>query len=274
MRTDYGAFTVEPLTPHIGAEVVDVDLAEVDDELAAVIHEAWMDWKVLFFRDQRLTRPEHIAFGRRFGVLERHPFLADRDDPEILVLESTADRPSSADNWHSDVTFAECPPMGSILRAIVVPPVGGDTLWANMERAYEELRDDLKERIEGRVAVHDFVKPFGRGISEEERERRLAEYPPQVHPVVRTHPVTGRRSLFVNGTFTSHIEGMERDESTQLLRRLYDRAKQPEYQVRFRWRPDSVAMWDNRCTQHYAAPDFYPEHRRMERVTLSGDRPV
>jgi len=274
MRLDYGLFEVQPLTPTIGATVQDVKLGDVDDTMAEAVHAAWMDWKVLFFRNQQITTDEQISFARHFGELEKHPFVVDGETPpEVLVLESTPEMPSSASAWHSDVTFAERPPMGSILRGRIIPPVGGDTLWANMVEAYDQLRDDLKAKIEGRAAVHDFLKAFGRNMSEERKAEALEEHPPQLHPIVRTHPETGEKALFVNSIFTSHIDGMDRAESDILLRQLRDRAKQPEFQCRFRWEPDSVAMWDNRCTQHYASPDFHPAHRRVERVTLTGDRP-
>ena len=274
MRTDYDSFRVEPLTPTIGAEVVGVDMANVDADLASTIHEAWMDWKVLFFRDQDLTQEQHIAYGRAFGELEVHPFIEDRTGhPEIIVLESTPEKFSAAELWHSDVTFRECPPLGSILYGRIIPPYGGDTCWANMELAYELLDDDIKEQIEGRYAIHSFVKTFGPDLSEEEREEMARTYPDQKHPIVRTHPVTGAKILFINRGFTLGIDGMTAEESRPLRRLLCAQAHIPEVQCRFRWRPGSIAQWDNRCTQHYAVPDHGGQHRRVERVTLLGDRP-
>jgi taurine dioxygenase len=274
VSNDYDRIRVAPLTGSLGAEVEGVDLADVDDDLFTELHRAFLAHKVLFFRDQPLSPASHVAFGRRWGDLEVHPFIRGHPEhPEILVLESTAEKPDAAQSWHSDVTFRPCPSLGSILRGRVVPPVGGDTVWADMERAYEGLSDRLKDRIEGAVAVHSMEKVFGRHMTPDEREAALAEHPPQRHPVVRTHPETGRRSLFVNGPFTMRIEGLEPAESDELLRRLITQPSVPQYQCRFRWRPDSVAMWDNRCTQHYAVPDFFPQHRRMERVTVVGDRP-
>jgi taurine dioxygenase len=270
----YQHLVVEPLTGALGAEVGGVDLADVDDDVFAELHRAFLRHKVLFFRDQHISIDEHIAFGRRWGELEVHPFVRnDAGHPEVIILESTADKPNAAESWHTDVTFRGCPPLGSILRGRVIPRVGGDTVWANMELAYEKLPDEVKAQIDGKVATHSMEKVFGRSMKPEEREAALAEFPPQQHPVVRTHPETGRRALFVNRPFTIRIEGVEPEESRRLLDLLTAQVSVPQYQCRFRWRPDSFAMWDNRCTQHYAVPDFYPQHRRMERVTIIGDRP-
>ena len=189
-----------------------IQLRDLDDEVEAELHDAWLEHKVLFFRDQELTRDDHVAYGRRWGSLEQHPFTPNEaEHPEIVVLESTPERFYAAEQWHSDVTWRACPSLGSILRAIVVPPVGGDTCWSNMELAYEQLPDPIKEQIEGKQAVHSFVKVFGRRLSEEEREQKRQEFPDQLHPVVRTHPETGRRSLYVNAPFTMHIVDMEPD---------------------------------------------------------------
>jgi taurine dioxygenase len=216
-----------------------------------------------------------VAYGRSFGDLEVHPFVDNvPDHPEIIILESTPERFSAAETWHSDVTFRECPPLGSILYGRVIPPYGGDTCWANMELAYELLPDDLKEQIEGRYAVHSYVKAFGRGMSDEEQAEAREAFPDQKHPLVRTHPVTGRKSLFMARNFMLTIDGMTAEESRALRYRLYEQSSIPEVQVRFRWRPDSIAQWDNRCTQHYAVPDHGGQRRRVERVTLIGDRPV
>ena len=272
---DYNRIRVEPLTGSIGAEIANVDLRELDDELIAELQEAWLAHKVLFFRDQQLTQAQHVAYGRALGELEIHPFAPHVEGhPEILVLESTAENFYAAETWHSDVTFRECPPLGSVLLGRIVPPYGGDTCFANMELAYERLADDLKEQIDGSFAIHSYVKAFGRGMSDRKRAEAAEQFPDQKHPVVRTHPVTGRKSLYVNRIFTLTIDGMSPDESRSLRQRLYDEAATPEYQCRFRWRPGSIAQWDNRCTQHYAVPDHGGMHRRMERVTLIGDRPV
>ena len=169
-----------------------MQLRDIDDETKAELHDAWLEHKVLFFRDQELTRDEHVAYGRRWGSLEQHPFTPNEaEHPEIVVLESTPEKFYAAEAWHSDVTWRACPSLGSILRGVVVPPVGGDTCWANMELAYEQLPDAVKEQIDGKQAVHSFVKVFGGRLSEEEREQKRQEFPDQLHPVVRTHPETG-----------------------------------------------------------------------------------
>lgn len=274
MKTAYGPITIEPLTGTIGAEVVaGAGIGPLDDETFAHLHQAWVDWKVLFFRDQHVPTEDHIAFGRQFGELEVHPFLPSDGNPEIVVLDTDGEGSSRAERWHTDVSFREAPPTGSILRGRIIPPVGGDTLWADMERAYEQLDDATKERIEHLTATHTLRTTFGRKLPPEELDRKLAEYPDQHHPVVRVHPVTGRRSLFVNGTFVDTIDDVDPDEGRSLLARLIATASQPTYQVRFRWRPDSFAMWDNRSTQHCAAQDFGTQRRRVERVTLAGERP-
>lgn len=273
---DYNRICVEPLTGSIGAEIGNVDLRDLDDELIAEIRDAWLNHKVLFFRDQDLSHAQHVAYGRALGDLEVHPFIPGPEGfPEIIVLESTPEDFSAAQYWHSDVTFRPEPPLGSILFGRVIPPYGGDTSWANMELAFELLSDDDKALIDGATAVHSYVKAFGAGLNDVEREAKRAEHPDQVHPIVRTHPETGAKSLFINRTFTLKlmIDGLGAEEERSLRHRLYEQARIPEIQCRFRWRQNSIAQWDNRCTQHYAIPDYGGFSRRVERVTLLGDRP-
>jgi taurine dioxygenase len=195
----------------------------------------------------------------------------------VLAITHDRDRPGRENTWHSDVTWRIEPSLGSVLRAIEVPHVGGDTLFADMYAAYEGLKDEVKEKIEGRVALHDFAHfrtgMRKRGVSEDEIEAFNSRYPSVEHPIVRTHPETGRKGLYVNAGFTQHIVGMDEQESKSLLKYLYSRAAIPEYQCRFRWKKDSIAFWDNRASQHYAASDYWPAVRRMERVTIVGDRP-
>jgi taurine dioxygenase len=273
MKTTYGPISVDPVAGFLGAEVSGITIGPLDDEHLGHLHDAWMDWKVLFFRDQHVSTADHIAFGRQLGDLEIHPFLPNDGNPEIVVLDTANDGPSRAEAWHTDVSFRECPPMGSVLRGRIIPPVGGDTLWVDMARAYDALDDATKDTIEHLTATHTLRMSFGRRLSDDELEAKLAEFPDQHHPLVRVHPVTGRRSLFLSPPFLSHIDGVERDESRRLLDRLNRQTVQPTFQVRFRWRENSFAMWDNRCTQHCASQDFQGR-RRMERVTLLGDRPV
>ena len=264
-----------PQSPTIGAEIRGVSLGEdLSDAVFEELHRALVEYKVLFFRDQDLTVHEQSRFAARFGELEEHPFLPANTEHSHVIRFAKDEQQIGYENvWHSDVSWREIPSLGSVLRAIEVPKVGGDTLWSDMEAAYEGLPDDLKRAIEGRTAVHDFANSFGLALPEEELERRRREFPPAEHPVVRTHPVSGRRCLYVNAIFTSHINDMPRDESDALLARLYAEARVPEYQCRLRWAPGTVAFWDNRSTQHYASSDYWPMPRVMERVTIIGDRP-
>jgi len=277
----YDRFAVTPLAPTIGAEIGGVDLRDVDDELFAEIHRALLEWKVVFFRDQALDRHQHAVFAARFGALENHPFFKHmkstpgqpEDDPEVVRFAKNAATPGYENVWHTDVTWSATPSMGAVLRAVELPPVGGDTLWADMGAAYDGLPEEVRERIDGLRAEHDWIHAFGASMGPEMSERLRPDFPPAIHPVVRTHPETGRRTLFVNRSFTRWIVGMDRDESDLLLDTLYQQANFPEYQCRFRWTPGAVAIWDNRATQHYAASDYHPQVRIMERVSIAGDVP-
>lgn len=271
------AFTrlqVAPLTPAIGAEIAGVDLRdEQDDAVIAEIRAALLAHKVIFFRDQFLTPAQHIAFARRFGALEIHPATPkDQPDPEVLHIAHGPDSRGQENFWHSDVTWRAEPSLGSILRAVEVPPVGGDTLFADMGAAFRGLSPAMQEWCRTLTAVHDIARVFARRLGKDPKELR-DRYPPQSHPVVRTHPETGEQALYVNTAFTSHIEGLSAKESAWLLQHLYAQAAVPEIQCRFRWAAGSMAFWDNRAAQHYAASDYFPAVRRMERVTIAGDRP-
>jgi len=272
---EFERIRVHPIAPVIGAVVEGVDLREpLDEPTFREVERALHEFKVVFFNDQDLTRAQHAAFAARFGPLEEHPFLPSPEgEPEVIRFAKDADTVGVENVWHSDVSWREVPSLGSVLRARTVPRIGGDTLWADMEAAYEGLTDELKRRIEGAVAVHDFANSFGLGMSPERREEMREKFPPAEHPVVRTHAATGRRSIYVNAIFTSHVKGLSPEESDDLLRELYRQATHPEYQVRFRWAADSVAFWDNRSTQHYAASDYWPQERVMDRVTVVGERP-
>jgi len=268
------ALDVQPMTGTIGAEVFGIDLADVSGEQLDELRKIWLDWKVLFFRDQHISIDDHIAFGRLFGELEVHPFAPDdAEHPEIVVIESNAEVQYAAARWHSDVTWREEPSLGSILRGRIIPPVGGDTCFADAAIAYDRLSDEWKERVEGLIAVHDFTRTFGRGLSPDELAEKQEQYPAAHHPVIRTHPETGARVIYTNRSFVSHIEGVDDRESEEILARLERAVQDPSVQCRFRWQVDSFAMWDNRGTQHFATNDFYPETRRVERVTIKGDKP-
>jgi taurine dioxygenase len=273
------SLTLLPMTPTIGAEVEGVDLTRpLDARTVAAMRQALLDWKVLFFRDQDITTEQHLAFARNFGDLEVHPFAPQKPGyPEVLAITHDANSRGKENTWHSDVTWRLEPSLGSILRALEIPPVGGDTLFADMYAAYDGLSDEVKARVEGRTAIHDFVN-FRRGMrkkgmSEEEIAAFDRQYPKAEHPVIRTHPETGRKAIYVNAGFTQHIVGMDKAESDALLAHLYAQAAIPEYQCRFRWSKNAIAFWDNRSSQHYAASDYFPAVRRMERVTVVGDRP-
>ena len=265
--------TVSPLTPAIGAEIGNIDLRQVSGDEIADIRAALLEHKVVFFRDQSLTQAEHIAFARQFGELEIHPATPkSQSNPEVLHIAHGPESKGKENFWHSDVTWREKPSLGSILKAVEVPAVGGDTLFANMVMAYELLPDDVKELITGHVAFHDIARVFAGRLNKSAEELR-ERYPPMEHPIVRTHPETGESVLYVNTAFTSHIKDMEECDSARLLRKLYRTAANPEIQCRFRWQPGSLAFWDNRASQHFASSDYFPQVRKMERVTIAGDRP-
>lgn len=266
-------FEARRLSPAIGAELIGADLAKADDALISEVRTALLAYKVIFFRDQTISREEHIAFARGFGELEIHPATPkSQPDPEVLRIAHGPGSRGKENMWHSDVTWRPEPSLGSILRAIELPDVGGDTLFANMVMAYDDLDDALKEKLCTLTAVHDIARVFAKRLGKDASALH-EKYPVQEHPVIRTHPETGDRVLYVNGAFTSHIKDMDADESRALLAMLYRTAARPEYQCRFRWAPGSVAFWDNRACQHYAASDYYPDVRVMERVTVAGSRP-
>lgn len=274
-----------PLGPVLGAEVSGIDLRRpLDTSAVNDIKDALFRHKVLIFRNQDITHAEHIRFGRYFGELEGHPVTAHvPGHPEILHIEAGDGlkltdkvlpflRP--ANKWHTDVTFREKPSFAGILRARALPEIGGDTLFADTSAIYNDFPDDIKIRIENLDAEHDILQSFGWRITEDKRTQLRQEHPPQIHPVVRRHPVTGERHLFVNHVFTTRIVGLPEEESKELLAYLIDRVKTPEYQVRVRWSPNAITVWDNQATQHYAILDYWPAERVMERVTVAGtDRP-
>jgi taurine dioxygenase len=279
LKPENAALDIAPLTPTIGAEIGNIDLRRpLDAATRDALRAALLDWKVLFFRDQDITTEQHLDFARAFGALEVHPFAPHKPNyPEVLAISHGPDNRGRENAWHSDVTWRIEPSLGSVLRALEVPPVGGDTLFADMYAAYDGLTDEIKAEIDGKVAVHDFAH-FRTGLrkqgkSEAEIEAFNKKYPMVEHPVVRTHPETKRKCIYVNVGFTQRIVGMDPERSKELLKLLYAQAAIPEYQCRFRWQKNSIAFWDNRSSQHYAASDYYPAVRRMERVTIIGDRP-
>ena len=271
---DTGTLDIRPLTPAIGAEILGIDLGSAD--IAARLPEiraALLSHGVIFFRDQDITTAQHIAFARAFGELEIHPATPkDQPNREVLRIEHGPKSRGQENAWHSDVTWRDEPSLGSILLAREVPDCGGDTLFANMHLAYERLSDPMKTFCEGLTAVHDIARVFAKRLGKRPEELHDT-YPPMRHPVIRTHPETGERAIYVNTAFTSHIEGLAESESRWLLDHLFATAKDAEIQCRFRWQAGSVAFWDNRVCQHFAASDYFPARRVMERVTIAGDKP-
>ncbi|WP_027476613.1 TauD/TfdA dioxygenase family protein [Curvibacter gracilis] len=279
---------VVPLTCAIGAEIQGIQLSEAgrNAALAGEINELLLKYKVLFSRDQDMTNAEHAAFARTFGELEDHPLAPSTSgEPGIIQIWKTPDSPPERyeNAWHHDATWRECPPMGAVLRCLECPPVGGDTMWANMELAYERLPDHVKDAIEGLRARHSMEATFMAAKPADERLAMKARFPDPEHPVVRTHPITGKRSLMTGG-FITHFTNFHTARNVRfgqdfhpgmsnLLQYLVSQSFIPEYQMRWRWSPGSVAIWDNRCTQHYAVMDYPPCHRRMNRATIQGDRP-
>jgi taurine dioxygenase len=279
---------VEPLTCAIGAEISNVDLGEAacTPEIMDAIRTLLLSYRVLFFRDQDITRAEHVAFARYFGELEDHPVAgSDPEHPGLVRIykspDTTNERYENA--WHCDATWRVRPPFGCVLRCVECPTVGGDTMWANMVLAYEKLPERIKTQIAGLRARHSIEATFGAAMPIEKRLALKAQFPDAEHPVVRTHPETGEKVLFVNA-FTTHFTNFHTAANVrygqdyvsggaQLLQYLINQAQIPEYQVRWRWTKNSVALWDNRCTQHYAVMDYPPCHRRMERAGIIGDQP-
>jgi taurine dioxygenase len=273
-------FEVERLGASLGAEIHGLDLTKgLDGDTFRALEAALIEHKVIVVRDQDLTTAQHVAISRPFGELEVHPMRPQGEFPEILVLDNHKDNPVlSTDVWHSDTTFRKNPTKYTILRCQIMPKVGGDTLWADMTAAYDGLSDRFKYMIESLRAVHDFKNfraLFSKSDEDQAKLRRMEEmFPNPSHPVVRTHPVSGRKAIFVNPQFTLHIEGLKPAESRAILDVLFAQAQVPEYQFRLRWAPGTIVFWDNRSTQHYAANDYYPERRRMERTAVVGDVPV
>jgi taurine dioxygenase len=279
---------VEQLSCAIGAELTGVDLADAvhDDGVFAEIRAALLKHRVLFLRDQEITRAEHVAFARRFGDLEDHPVAgSDPEHPGLVRIYKSPDQPNDRyeNAWHTDATWREAPPFGCVLRCVECPPVGGDTMWANMVLAYENLPEHVKNQIADLRARHSIEASFGAAMPLDKRLALKARFPDAEHPVVRTHPETGEKVLFVNA-FTTHFTNYHTAERVRvgqdanpgaslLLNYLVSQAYIPEYQVRWRWTKNSVAIWDNRSTQHYAVMDYPPCVRKMERAGIVGDKP-
>ncbi len=268
-----GAIETRKLTPVIGAEIFGVDLSKpLGNQVFQEVHDALMDNLVIFFRDQTVDHESQKAFGRRFGELHVHPAAPSVEGhPEVMIIHADANSTYvNGEAWHSDVSCEAEPPMGSILHLETLPEVGGDTMFANMYAAYEALSEPMRRFLAGLTAVHDGEKLY-RGRYTRNDAGKV--YPKAEHPVIRTHPVTGRQALFVNSFFTTRINGLRADESDALLAFLFRHIETPEFSCRFRWQPNSIAFWDNRAAQHQALWDYFPNLRHGYRVTVKGDRP-
>jgi len=271
---DSNQIELRRLCPTIGAEVEGVDLSEaLTADIKDRLHAALLEHKVLFFRNQNISVNQQMAFARSFGDLEVHPFFKPSGIPELLEIVHDENSPPNQNNWHTDASWRLTPPFASVLRAVEVPKVGGDTLFADMCAAYESLSFAMQRMLSSLTAIHDFSHILGRNLEPAKFKEMQAQYPPAEHPVIRTHPGTGRKLIFVNPAFTTHIVGLAPEESKRLLEYLYLRTWTPEFQCRFRWERNSIAFWDNRATQHYAVGDYFPNRRVMHGLRIVGDKP-
>ena len=284
---DYQNIDVKPVSGALGAEIFGVDLSRpLDNRTFFEIRQAFDENIVIFFRDQNITPQQHLDFGARFGAFDIHPFAAGLPGhPEVMPVIKEADDivAGFGSAWHSDVTFYERPPLGSILYALETPTHGGDTLFANMCLAYDALSDGLKAMLDGMTAIHSAADTYGKNSYAAQRNAAGSRSmkirtgddaeATMEHPVIRTIPETGRRALFVNATYTKHFKGWTKQESLPLLEYLWNHAIRPEFTCRFAWRAGSIAFWDNRCTLHHAINDYDGQRREMHRVTVIGERP-
>lgn len=281
----YELIDVKPIAGALGAEIEGIDLsAPMADDLFAETRDAFLEFHVIFFRDQTLTPDQQTDFGRRFGTLNIHPYItALNGHPEIIpIVKEKGDKANFGGGWHSDMSFLLEPALGSVLYALDSPSFGGDTLWANQIAAYDALSDGLKETLSGLNAIHSASSQYGYGGESDRNNAKRKSMEVAVteeaeatviHPVVRTHPDTGEKALYVNPPFTVNFEGWTKRESRPLLQFLYEHCTSEQFTCRFRWEPKSLAFWDNRCTQHYALNDYDGQRREMHRVTIDGDRP-
>ena len=268
-------FDVKRMGATIGAEIRGVDITtDLPQPVIDELRQSLLEYKVIFFRDQPLTPERHVAFAKRFGQLEIHPFIPSNTGvPELVRFEKSFDVKGYENTWHFDVTWRETPSMGAVLHAVKVPECGGDTLFSDMYAAYEGLPESVRDRIDSLDAEHDFVKAFGRQVPDDMKADMRAKYPLVIHPLVARHPETGRQHLFNNPIFMNRVLGVSPEESAELMTLLWRESSNVEYQCRFQWEDDSVAFWDNRACQHYASSDYWPEIRIMERASIIGTRP-
>jgi len=274
-------FIAQPYTPTIGAYIHGLDLSQILDELTQKeLKSALAKYQVLFFENQKITPDQQVAFTRTFGHVNEVKAFFPRVEghPEIEIVESTAQRPSAANNWHADITWRDNPPVGTSLYAQVLPTTGGDTIWASLTAAYDSLTPEFQAYLETLTAVHTWEISrwteylLSKDHGQEQLAQARAKYPPVEHPVIRVHPITGKKIVYVNPTFTSHIKGLPRTQSDALLTQLFALATVPEFQARLRWKENTIAVWDNRSTQHYAVGDYFPNHRKLHRITFTADQ--
>ena len=274
-------YTIRQLTPSLGAEITGIDLSnDLSNEQLNQIYDDLIKYNVIFFRDQKISPEKHIEIAKSFGTIEKpHPIYPHVEGfPEIVLLKNDKDNPPDTDEWHTDVTFKSDPPFASILYSKVIPPVGGDTLWCSLSKIYDALPDDLKKYLETLRAIHDMGDFRNNYMQEDDIEsakklnKGFEEFGHAIHSVVKIHPVSKKKFLYVNPGFTSQIVGMSTPDSNSLLTYLFNMMSKPEFQIRFHWTPDTLAIWDNRCTMHYAIGDYMPHQRTMNRITISNDK--
>ena len=274
-------YHLNKLSPELGAEISGIDLSkDFNEEIQNKIYNDLIRYKVLFFRDQNITPQFHIEFAKSFGSIEEpHPVYPHVDGfPEIVLLENDKDNPPDTDEWHTDVTFKNDPPFASVLYSKITPEVGGDTLWSSLSKIYDALPNELKAQIENLRAIHDMGSFRNNYMNDDDKESSIKlnkgfqEFGNAVHSVVKEHPISNERFLYINPSFTSQIVGMTTTDSNNLLSYLFNFMCKPEFQIRFKWTPNTLAIWDNRCTMHYAIGDYMPDKRVMHRVTVLNDR--
>jgi taurine dioxygenase len=280
LATGYTQFVVEPYTPTIGGVIHGVDLSQpLSNVTKNELRRALAEFEVIFLRDQVITPAQQVEFSRIFGNVEAVKAFFPRleSQPEIEIVESTAERPSAANNWHADITWRENAPIGTTLYSQVIPASGGDTIWSSLTRAFDSLPKEFQAYLETLTAVHTWEISrwteylLSKDHGEEQLREARAKYPPVEHKVVKVHPITGKKILYVNPTFTSHIKGLGRAQSDALLTQLYSLITVPEFQARWRWQTNAIAVWDNRSTQHYAVGDYFPQHRKLHRITITAE---
>ncbi|MDC3171538.1 taurine dioxygenase [Pelagibacteraceae bacterium] len=274
-------YSLEQLTPTIGAEISNIDLSQdLSEEKLNQIYQDLIDYKVIFFRNQKISPKNHIALAKSFGEIEPpHPVYPHvKDFPEIVLLENDANNPPDTDEWHTDVTFKSDPAFASILYSKIIPPSGGDTLWCSLSAIYDALPNDTKKYLETLRAVHD-MGSFRNNFIDDDNEKSaqnvnegFQKFGNAIHPMVKVHPISKNKLLYINPGFTSQIVGMNMTDSNNLLTYLFNFMNKPEFQIRFKWSANTIAIWDNRCTMHYAIGDYMPHHRQMNRITVLNDK--